>query len=181
MNYQLNTDNYTEKSISSVVFYLWFRLYFNSCVKHLWLKKRKKLSASEMLDLSHAVEIWPLLASCRSAGDSRGGGAGPWGPSGGWASFFAPAVEVSAAGIHEEVADCGELEAQLLCNGHLQFFGRPLVLSEDRHKCTSLQVCEDQPSTLWSLVPLLLRLFLFLPFTRWETGTDRERERVCLA
>lgn len=130
-----------------------------------------------MLDLSHAVEIWPLLASHRSARDSRGGGAGPWGPSGGWASILAPAVEVSTASVHEEVADSGQLEAQLLCNCHLQLFGRSLVFSEDRHQCTSLQVCEDQASTLWSLVSFLLGLLLLLPLTCWGPETEREKER----
>lgn len=181
MSYQLNTDYCTENS-SVVFFFLWLQLFFNSCIKYLWIKKKEKpLSELEVLDLSLAVEIWPLLASCCSAGDSRGGGAGPWRSSGGWASLLAPAVEVSAASIHEEVADGGELKAQLLWNGHLQLFGRPLILSEDCHQCTSLQVCEDQPSTLWSLVPLLFGLLLLLPLTCWGKETEKPRNRVSLS
>lgn len=55
-----------------------------------------------------------------------------------------PAVHAAASGVHEEVADGGELEAQLLRDGDLHLFAGSLVLLEDRDERPPLQVGEDQ-------------------------------------
>ena len=46
-------------------------------------------------------------------------------------SVVCPFVQAPAAGVHEEVADGGEFEAQLLRDGELHLLGRSLVLLED--------------------------------------------------
>lgn len=87
-----------------------------------------------------------------------------------WAgSIVCPFVQAPASSVHEEVADGGEFKAQLLRDGELHLFGRPLVLLEDGQQGAPLQVCEDQPRLLWCVVALLRRV-LFLPFTCFEEG-----------
>lgn len=49
----------------------------------------------------------------------------------GAAAVVGPFVQAAAAGIHEEVADGAELQAELLRDGELHLLGRPLVLLED--------------------------------------------------
>lgn len=83
---------------------------------------------------------------------------------GAWAgSVVCPFVQATAAGVHEEVADSGEFEAQLLRDCELHLFGRPLVLLEDGQQGAPLQVREDQPRLLWCVVAILRRVLL-LPF-----------------
>lgn len=102
------------------------------------------------------------LPSRRAAGHCGGGNAGARGTGGRRTALVCPLVEVASAGIHEEVADSGELQAQLLGNGDLQLFGWAVVLPEDGHKRTPLQICEHQPGALRALVALQLVLLLFL-------------------
>lgn len=83
------------------------------------------------------------------------------------ASIVCPFVQAPAAGVHEEVADGGKFEAQLLRDGELHLFGRPLILFEDGQQGAPLQVREDQPRLLWCIVALLRRVLL-LPFARCE-------------
>lgn len=85
------------------------------------------------------------------------------------ASVVCPFVQATAAGVHEEVADGAEFEAQLLRDGELHLLGRPLVLLEDGQQGASLQVSEDQPGLLWCAVALLCRVLL-LPFAGCEGG-----------
>lgn len=84
-----------------------------------------------------------IFPSCRGAGHNWRRSAGPRRASGGWAALFSPAVDISAASIHEEVAYCGKLKAKLLRDGDLQVFDRSVVLSENGHESATLQVCED--------------------------------------
>lgn len=100
--------------------------------------------------------------SCRAAGHCGGGNAGARGTGGRRTALVCPLVEVASAGVHEEVADSGELQAQLLGDGDLQLFGWAVVLPEDGHECTPLQVREHQASALWALVALQLALLLLL-------------------
>lgn len=83
----------------------------------------------------------------------------------GAASFICPFVQAPAAGVHEEVADGGEFEAQLLRDGELHLLRRPLVLLEDGQQGAALQVGEDQTRLLRRAVALL-RCVLLLPFAR---------------
>ena len=50
-------------------------------------------------------------SSCRAAGHCGGGNAGARGTRGGGTALVCPLVEVASAGVHEEVADSGELQA----------------------------------------------------------------------
>lgn len=100
--------------------------------------------------------------SRRAAGHRRGGNAGARGAGGGGAPLVGPLVEVASAGVHEEVADGGELQAQLLGDGDLQVFGGAVVLPEDGQEGAPLQVREHQPGALGALVALQLALLLLL-------------------
>lgn len=113
----------------------------------------------------------PLAApsSRRAARHRRGGDAGPRGARGGRAALVRPLVEVASAGVHEEVADGGQLQAQLLRDGDLQLFGRAVVLPEDGLERAALQVREHQPGALGALVALQLALLLLLPLARCRT------------
>lgn len=71
------------------------------------------------------------IPSGRAAGHGGGGHAGARGACGGGAALFRPLVDVAASGVHEEVADGGELQAQLLGDGDLEVLGWPVVLPED--------------------------------------------------
>lgn len=85
-----------------------------------------------------------------------------------------PALRAAAAGVHEEVGDGGELQAQLLRDGELHLLGGAAVLSEDGDQGATLQVAEDQPLLLWHLTALPSPVLL-LPFTgcrRWEEDTQ---------
>lgn len=104
----------------------------------------------------------PPFPSGRAAGHSGGGDAGARGARGGGAALVRPLVEVASAGVHEEVADGGELEAQLLGDGDLEVLGRPAVLPEDGHERTPLEVGEHQPGALGALIALHLALLLLL-------------------
>lgn len=53
-------------------------------------------------------------------------------------------VNTPTPGIHEEVAHCGKLKAQLMCNGQLHFFAWPPIFLEDGNKCASLQVSKHK-------------------------------------
>lgn len=59
-----------------------------------------------------------------------------------------PFVQAAPAGVHEEVADGGEFQSQLLRNGYLHLFGRTLVLLEDGVEGPSLDVGKHQPRLL---------------------------------
>ncbi|KAJ8335254.1 hypothetical protein SKAU_G00408930 [Synaphobranchus kaupii] len=77
-----------------------------------------------------------------------------------------PLVHVSTAGVHEEVADGRELQAQLLRDGHLEVLGGPVVLPEDGQQRAALEVREHQPGPLGALVPLQFPLLKLLPLAR---------------
>lgn len=117
-----------------------------------------------------------LLAhsSSRAAGHCGGRDAGARGTRGGGTALVCPFVEVAPAGIHEEVADCGELQAELLGDGDLQLFGGPVVLPEDCHECAPLQVREHQPGALRTLVAFQLALLLLLPLTGCRQTDERQ-------
>ena len=53
-------------------------------------------------------------------------------------------------------------------DGNLQVFGGPVVLPEDGHERTPLEVSEHQSGALWSLVALQFTLLLFLPFASYR-------------
>jgi len=91
----------------------------------------------------------------------------------GAASVVHPFVQTPAAGVHEEVADGGEFEAQLLRDGKLHLLGRSLVLLEDGQQGAPLQVGEDQPRFLWCVV-VVLRCVLLLTFACWRVGGRTE-------
>lgn len=96
------------------------------------------------------------------------------------ASVICPFVQAATAGVHEEVADCAELKAQLLRDGELHLLGRPFVLLKDGQQGAPLQVSEDQPGLLWCAVALLGRVLL-LPFAGCQGtagGEKRQKERV---
>ena len=88
-----------------------------------------------------------------------------------------PAVYATTAGVHEEVADGGELQAQLLRDGDLHLFARPLVLLEDGDERAPLQVGEDQPLLLGRQVAVLV-LLLLLSLTGCTASRDKEKQRV---
>lgn len=75
--------------------------------------------------------------------------------------LLSPAVHAAATGVHEEVADSIELQAQLLRDGGLHLLGRPLVLLEDGNQRAALQVCEHEALLLRLQSPLLLLILLF--------------------
>lgn len=110
------------------------------------------------------LHLLGVPSSCRAAGHCGGGNAGARGTRGGGTALVRPLVEVASAGIHEEVADSGELEAKLLGDGDLQLFGWAVVLPEDGQECAALQVREHQPGALRALVALQLALLLLLSF-----------------
>lgn len=108
-------------------------------------------------------------SACRRRGDSRVG-----------ARLLLPAVHTPPAGVHEEVADGGELQAQLLGDGDLHFLGGTLVLLEDGEKRSALEVCENQARFLLRVVPLFVRLLLFA-FAGWgREGRERKRVSGCV-
>lgn len=114
-------------------------------------------------------EIREASAQTVEAGRAQGGGAsglgesgGAGGAPGGRAGLFGPAVHATAPRVHEEIADGIELQAELLRDGDLHFFGRPLVLLEDGDQRATLQVSEHQALLLWLQCALLL-LLLLLP------------------
>lgn len=114
-----------------------------------------------------------------AAGHCGGGDAGARGPGGGGAPLVRPLVEVAPAGVHEEVADGGELQAQLLGDGDLQLLGGAVVLSEDGHERAPLQVREHQPGALGALVALQLALLLLLALAGCRHRDERcVRERL---
>lgn len=68
----------------------------------------------------------------------------PWAASVTLLVVIMPVVIAATPGIHEEVADCVELQTQLLCDGQLYFFAGPLILLEDGNKCMTLQVSKHK-------------------------------------
>lgn len=87
-----------------------------------------------------------------------------------------PAVHAATAGVHEEVADGGELQAQLLGDGHLHLFAGTLVLFEDGDEGPPLQVREDQTLFLgYHVSVFVLLLFLSLAGCH-DTQRDRTQE-----
>lgn len=105
----------------------------------------------------------PLARWLRRAGRSRsrfGTSAGGRGGAPG-AQIVLPLLQAAPPRVHEEVADGGELQAQLLGDGDLHFFGRALVLLEDGNQGAALEVREDQPLLLGLQAPVFLLLLLF--------------------
>lgn len=100
------------------------------------------------------------LPSRFGAGARGGGGAAR-------AQVVLPLLQAAAPGVHEEVADGRELQAQLLGNGDLHLFGRALVLLEDGEERSALEVSEHQAGFLLGIVPVLVGLLLFA-FARWK-------------
>ncbi len=84
-----------------------------------------------------------------------------------------PAIRASSACVHEEVADGGELQAQLLGDGDLHLFAGPLVLLEDGDERSPLQVGEDQTLLLGHRVSVFV-LLLFLSLAGCQE-TQRKR------
>lgn len=118
------------------------------------------------------------LSPPRRAGCSPsrfGAGAGGRGGAPG-AQVVLPLLQAAPPGVHEEVADGGELQAQLLGDGDLHFFGGALVLLEDGEERSALEVREHQARFLLGVVPLFVRLLLFA-FAGWGRGGQRQRER----
>jgi len=76
-----------------------------------------------------------------------------------------PLIQASAARIHKEVADCGQLEAQLLGDGDLQLFRRTLVLLKDGVERPPLHIREHQPGLLRHIPPLVSSVVLFFTLT----------------
>lgn len=85
-----------------------------------------------------------------------------------------PLIQAPAARVHKEVADCGQLQAQLLGDGELQLFGWALVLLEDGMERPPLHVREHQPGLLGHAAPLAPAVVLFLTLTGCR---DMERTR----
>lgn len=95
-----------------------------------------------------------VLPSCFGAG--VGGGRGAPG-----AQVVLPLLQAAAPGVHEEVADGGELQAQLLGNGDLHLFRRALILLEDGKEGSALEVREHQAGFLLGVVPVFVWFLLF--------------------
>lgn len=87
-----------------------------------------------------------------------------------------PLVQAPAACVHKEVADCGQLQAQLLGDGELQLLGRTLVLLEDGVQRPPLHVREHQPGLLTHAAPLAPAVVLFLTLTCCTERRERNRE-----
>lgn len=87
-----------------------------------------------------------------------------------------PLIEAPAPCVHEEVADCGQLQAQLLGDGDLQLFGWTLVLFEDGMERPPLHICEHQPGLLGHAPPLASAVVLFLTLTGCGFRRQTERE-----
>lgn len=104
-------------------------------------------------------------------GTSAGGGRGA--PC---AQIILPLLQAAASGIHEEVADGGQLQAQLLRNGDLHLFGRAFVLLEDGEERSALEVGEHQARFLLGIVPVFV-WFLLFAFARLK-GKRRRSESV---
>lgn len=85
-----------------------------------------------------------------------------------------PFVQAPPARIHKEVADGGQLEAELLGDGELQLFGWALVFFEDGMECPSLHIGEHQTRLLRHVATLAAAMVLFLTFTCCKRGKERE-------
>lgn len=91
--------------------------------------------------------------------------------------LLVPAVDAAAPGVHEEVADGAQLQAQLLRDGHLHFLRGPFVLLENGDERSALQVREHQALLLGCQVPfLVLLLFLALAGCGEKGGEDEQDE-----
>jgi len=124
----------------------------------------------------------PHRAVPRRAGHSPsrfGTGAGRRGGAPG-AQVVLPLLQAAPPGVHEEVADGGELQAQLLGDGDLHLFGGPLVLLEDGEERSALEVREDQARLLLGAAPLFVRLLLFALAGWAETERERASGRAWL-
>lgn len=118
----------------------------------------------------HLAQISPHLRRS-SLGESGRRGAGLPGTD---RMLVLPAIHASSACVHEEVADGGELQAQLLRDGDLHLFAGPLVLLEDGDERSPLQVGEDQTLLLGHHVSVFV-LFLFLSLAGCQEETQRKR------
>lgn len=77
-----------------------------------------------------------------------------------------PLVKAPAACVHEEVADGGQLQTQLLGDGDLELLGRTFVLLEDGVESPPLHVREHQPGLLAHVPPLAPHVVLLLTLAR---------------
>lgn len=116
---------------------------------------------------SRAVPCQPCPSRLAAGAGGRGGAPG--------AQVVLPLLQAAPARVHEEVADGGELQAQLLRDGDLHFLGGTLVLLEDGEERSALQVRENQPRFLLGVVPLFGGLLLFA-FAGWEGVAETERK-----
>lgn len=116
-------------------------------------------------------------SSRRAAGHCGGGNAGARGTRGGGAALVGPLVDVASARVHEEVADGGELQTQLVGDGDLQLFGGAVVLPEDGQERAPLQVREHQPGALRALVAFQFALLLLLPLAGCRANKKKKKER----
>lgn len=105
------------------------------------------------------------------SGFGTGAGGGRGAPS---AQVVLPLLQAAAPGVHEEVADGGELQAQLLGDGDLHLFRRALVLLEDGEECSALEVSEHQAGFLLGIVPVFV-WFLLFAFACWKGKERKER------
>lgn len=117
---------------------------------------------------------WQLQWASRLGLGEGGGGGARLSRAG--VGFVVPAVHAAPAGVHEEVADGGQLQAQLLRDGDLHLLAGPLVLLEDGDECATLQVGEDQPLLLGSQAAVFV-LLLLLPLAGCTASREKERER----
>lgn len=86
-----------------------------------------------------------------------------------------PLIKAPAACIHEEVADRGQLQTQLLGDGDLELFGWTLVLLEDGVESPPLHVREHQPGLLAHVPPLAPPVVLLLTLAcceQFRVGTQ---------
>lgn len=95
-----------------------------------------------------------VLPSCFGTGAGGGRGAP-------CAQVVLPLLQAAAPGVHEEVADGRELQAQLLRNGDLHLFRWALVLLEDGKERSALQVSEHQARFLLGIIPVFVWFLLF--------------------
>ena len=74
-----------------------------------------------------------------------------------------PFVHAAAPSVHEKIRHGGDLEAELLRNGHLHFLRGPLGLLEYGLQGASLYISEHKPRLLqWRLLTRIVALLVHL-------------------
>lgn len=90
-----------------------------------------------------------------------------------WLVPIIPVGSAATPGIHEKVADCAELQTQLLCDGQLHFPAWPLILLKDGNKRATLQVGEHE-ALLFRDCAVLLQLLLLFSLTSCRKKREQE-------